>query len=277
MLPLIVHRSHRSASFSRTPKSSRSCDNAKVKGLAIVAFAVTALATPPPGSGVSAASADPRLAAAPCRSLTTRPLGSQRLAYVALAHGPLAAHQRPGGPRIARFRRLNVNGVRTVFGVLGVARRCAASWYRVQLPMRPNGVVGYVRARDVALATVRTRIVVDLSRRELTLFRAGHPVLRTRVAVGSPATPTPVGRFYVNQRLVPANPGGPFGPSALGISAFSEVLTGWAQGGPVAIHGTNKPWLIGQAVTNGCIRVRNAVQRRLFHATLAGTPVLVRP
>jgi lipoprotein-anchoring transpeptidase ErfK/SrfK len=123
---------------------------------------------------------------------------------------------------------------------------------------------------------VRTRIVVDLSARRVTLFRAGRKVLATTAAVGSPATPTPTGRYYVNQRLVPTDPGGPFGPGAIGISAFSEVLTGWTQGGPVAIHGTNEPWLIGRAVSNGCIRVRNDDLRRLFKLAVAGTPVEIR-
>jgi lipoprotein-anchoring transpeptidase ErfK/SrfK len=123
---------------------------------------------------------------------------------------------------------------------------------------------------------VRTRIVVDVSARRLTFFRGGRAVLRTTVAVGSPATPTPTGHYYVNQLLVPTDESGPFGPGAIGISAFSNVLTGWAQGGPVAIHGTNEPRSIGHAVSNGCIRVRNAVLRRLFGATPAGTPVLIR-
>jgi lipoprotein-anchoring transpeptidase ErfK/SrfK len=81
----------------------------------------------------------------------------------------------------------------------------------------------------------------------------------------------------VNQRLIPANANGPFGPGAIGISAFSNVLTGWTQGGPVAIHGTNAPWSIGRAVSNGCIRLPNPVLRRVFRATLAGTPVVVHP
>ncbi len=102
-------------------------------------------------------------------------------------------------------------------------------------------------------------------------------MLRTTAAVGAPATPTPTGRFYVNQRLIPRDPTGPFGPGAIGISAFSDVLTGWTQGGPIAIHGTNEPWSIGRNVSNGCIRVRNPVLRRLFDAVSAGTPVLVRP
>jgi lipoprotein-anchoring transpeptidase ErfK/SrfK len=101
-------------------------------------------------------------------------------------------------------------------------------------------------------------------------------VLSSPAAVGSPATPTPLGRYYVNQRLIPGDPRGPFGPGAVGISAFSPVLTGWTQGGPIAIHGTNEPWSIGRAVSNGCIRVPNAVLRKLFAQTPSGTPVLIR-
>ena len=112
--------------------------------------------------------------------------------------------------------------------------------------MRPNGVTGYVRPADVRVQRVTTRIVVDVSARELTLYRAGKRVLTTPVAVGAPATPTPTGRFYVNQRILTTNPSGPYGPAALGVSAFSNVLTGWTQGGPIGIHGTNEPWSIGQ-------------------------------
>jgi lipoprotein-anchoring transpeptidase ErfK/SrfK len=101
-------------------------------------------------------------------------------------------------------------------------------------------------------------------------------VLSAPAGVGSPATPTPTGRFYVNQRLVPADRSGPFGPAALGISAFSPVLTRWPQGGPIAIHGTDEPGSIGRARSNGCIRLRNATLERVFAAAGAGTPVLVR-
>ena len=123
---------------------------------------------------------------------------------------------------------------------------------------------------------MRTRITVDLSERRVRLYRRGRLVLSSRAAVGSSATPTPLGRYYVNQRLVPRDASGPFGPGAVGISAFSPVLTGWAQGGPIAIHGTNEPWSIGHAVSNGCIRLPNAMLRRVFNAALAGTPVLIR-
>jgi lipoprotein-anchoring transpeptidase ErfK/SrfK len=213
-----------------------------------------------------------------CAAGTLRPLGTARVTYAAVVRNRATAFRRPGRAKLAVFEQLNVNGVPTVLGVRAAVldRRCRAAWYRVQLPLRPNGVVGYVRAWAVDLGRVRTRIVVDLSARRVTLYRNGRKALETPAAIGSSATPTPTGRYYVNQRLVPTDPGGPFGPGAIGISAFSNVLTGWTQGGPIAIHGTNQPWSIGRAVSNGCVRVPNDVLRRLFRAALAGTPVTIR-
>ena len=207
------------------------------------------------------------------------PLGSAHKAYAATAAFGAVAFDRPGGAVVARFGSKNVNDYPTVFGVVGAVVRanCSPRWYRVQLPKKPNGRTAFVRARALRVETLSTRIVVEVSKRRLTLYRNAKPVLVATVAVGSPSTPTPTGRFYVNQRLVPSEAGGPFGPGAIGISAFSNVLTGWAQGGPVAIHGTNEPWSIGHAVSNGCIRLPNATLVKLFRATFAGTPVIIRP
>ena len=212
-----------------------------------------------------------------CKAAVVR-AGRPNVAVAAIVHSSAVAYRRPGAKPFARFGRVNVNGFPTVFRVLDVVRapNCSARWYRVQLPIKPNGVTGFVRASAVGTGPVRLRVVVDLSAKRLTLYRRGRPVLRAPVAVGSSATPTPLGRYYVNQRLIPPDPGGPYGPAAIGISAFSNVLTGWAQGGPIAIHGTNEPWSIGHAVSNGCIRLHNDVLRRLFEATPAGTPVVIR-
>jgi hypothetical protein len=212
-----------------------------------------------------------------CRPGRQARLGNGRLAYAAQALGRVAAFARPGGRPLREFGRENVNGVRTVFGVFGLLRdrRCNPAWYRVQLPVRPNGAIGWVRAEDVLLLAVRTRIEVDLSERRIEFFRDGHRVLRARAAIGSTATPTPTGRYYVNQRLLARDPKGPFGPGGIGISAFSPVLTGWVQGGPIAIHGTNDPASIGRAVSNGCLRIANGLLRRMFVRNPEGTPVLV--
>jgi hypothetical protein len=206
-------------------------------------------------------------------------VGSLRGSVAAVVLRPTTAYRAPNEAPIATFGVRNVNDVPTVFAVIGeqVDGRCRAAWLHVRLPLRPNGITGWVRASHVLAAPVRTRITVDLSERRVRLFRRGRLVLSSTAAVGSSATPTPTGRYYVNQRLVPGNPQGPFGPGAVGISAFSPVLTGWAQGGPIAIHGTNEPWSIGRAVSNGCIRLPNPVLRRVFAAALAGTPVIISP
>lgn len=212
-----------------------------------------------------------------CSAGTTKSLVTSTRSYAVDVRRLVHVHRKPGGRAFARFGRLNVNNVPTVFAALEsvAGAGCKAAWYRVMLPLKPNGQTGYVRARHVRLRPLRARVVVDLSTRRLTVFDRGKPVLSAKVAIGARATPTPTGRFYVNQRFRD-NPSGPYGWAAIGISAFSEVLHGWPQGGPVAIHGTNRPSLLGLAVSNGCIRVSNETVKRLWRLAPTGTPVLVQ-
>jgi lipoprotein-anchoring transpeptidase ErfK/SrfK len=232
--------------------------------------------SPAPAAPAATAPAPPPAPA--CTAGEERTVGTVQRAFAAVVRTSAAAYREPGGRSFARFGRRNVNGVPTVFSVLAkrLDEGCRPAWYRVQLPLKPNGVTGWVRAADVELTPIYTRIHIDLSERRVTLYERGHEVMSVRAAIGAPDTPTPTGRYYVNQRLVPRDPYGPFGPGAIGISAFSEVLTGWTQGGPIAIHGTNRPDTIGKPVSNGCLRVRNDELRQLFDRTLAGTPVIVR-
>jgi hypothetical protein len=212
-----------------------------------------------------------------CESPREERLGTARVAYAARARTAITAFRRPGGPPLHTFQQKNVNGVGTVFGVLSAVldRECRPEWYRVQLPIRPNGATGFVRAERVALVRVRTRIEIDLSERRVDFFRRGQRVLRVPAAIGTASTPTPVGRYYVNQRLLAPDESGPFGPGAIGISAFSPVLTAWAQGGPIAIHGTNDPLSIGQATSHGCLRIENRHVARMIYRNPEGTPVVI--
>jgi lipoprotein-anchoring transpeptidase ErfK/SrfK len=228
-------------------------------------------------AGASLATASPSAGERGLCAAGVKRLGSGSAAYAAVVQKPAIAYRTPGGAIVARLEKKNLNTYPTVLGVRAAVldRDCRARWYRVQLPLRPNGSTGYVRANAVWVGRVTTRIVVDLSDRRVSLFRRGRLVMRATAAIGSRGTPTPRGHFYVNQRLIPRDHHGPYGPAALGISAFSNVLTGWTQGGPIAIHGTDEPWTIGRRATNGCIRLHNHVLRRLFRATPAGTPVIV--
>lgn len=206
-----------------------------------------------------------------------RAVGEDTATFAGIAKHPFVAYRKPNEDALARFDTLNANGHVTVIQIRGLVKDdCGMLWYYASLPMRPNGVSGFVAARDVEVRKVQTKIVVDLSQRRLTFYRDGEVALTATTAIGAPQWPTPTGRYYVNQRLRLSDPSGPYGPGAIGISAFSDVLQGWTQGGPIAIHGTNAPQLIGQAVSHGCIRVRNDLLLRLFRATPAGTPVIIR-
>jgi len=46
-------------------------------------------------------------------------------------------------------------------------------------------------------------------------------------------------------------------------------------GDEIAIHGTDKPELLGRRVSHGCIRLSNANALRLFHDVQVGTPVVI--
>lgn len=181
-----------------------------------------------------------------------------------------------GGGVLARVGRIDENGYPTVLGVVGTSRRhCTTAAYRVQLPTAPNGRSGWISARAVRVFSVSAQIVVSLSRRQLIVYRHSRPLLHLPVAIGSAQTPTPLGNYFVTERWLLANPNGPFGVAALGISAHSNVLHDWVEGGPIAIHGTNEPWTIGQATSHGCVRLSNSDMRRLLPLAPAGTPVAI--
>ena len=117
-------------------------------------------------------------------------------------------------------------------------------WPRIQMPIWPNGQAGWVAASDVWVAEARERVVVDLSARRLVRLRKARPVARLPVAVGSAATPTPPGRYFVWARVATGRPSGPYGSYILGLSGFSEAIEPWTEwpGEPrLAIHGTDDP------------------------------------
>jgi lipoprotein-anchoring transpeptidase ErfK/SrfK len=121
------------------------------------------------------------------------------------------------------------------------------------------------------------RIVVHVGSRTLAVHRIsdGRLLLRAVVAVGKPGAETPLGRdFYVQARFAPDDPF--FGPLVLETSAYSK-LSEWPGGGLAGIHGTDRPDLLGRAVSHGCVRVSNAVDRALARLAPLGTPIDLLP
>ncbi len=180
-----------------------------------------------------------------------------------------------GGPADFRLDTRNPKGQLAPLLVDRAGTLDGSAWYRVLLPVRPNGTSAWVRAGDVEVRRRTERIVVDLSRRLLWHFVGERLVDRFSVAVGSPATPTGTGRFYVWVKVAYDDPGGPYGAAALGLSGFSPVLSEWPGEGRMAVHGTANPSDRGRAVSHGCVRVYNGELGALLDVPL-GTPVVIR-
>ena len=145
--------------------------------------------------------------------------------------------------------------------------------YRVWVPIRPNETRGWVREGQLALYSTAARIVIDLSERTLSVYRRGALVKEFRVAVGKPGLATPTGSYYITQKLRPPNPDGVYGVLQLGTSAFQPKLNDWPDGGQVGIHGTNEPWLVGKAVSHGCVRMKNKDVKVVSRLVPTGSPV----
>jgi lipoprotein-anchoring transpeptidase ErfK/SrfK len=236
----------------------------------VAAVAATAIA-----AGLSAAGAATPARAAACQS-SSKWLASWRQTFSGRVVRPTTAYRRPGSAGFMKLSLADPYGFPTTVSVLERRQTCTGRWYRVRLATWPNGTTGWVRSRDLATTRLHARIVVDISSHRLFLYKAGRVVFTSAAAIGKPSTPTPRGTFFVTQRFVVTPATGPYGPRALGISAFSNVLRSWRDGGPIGIHGTNEPFSIGAPVSHGCVRLPNDRMIALFKLIPLGTPVLIR-
>ncbi len=126
---------------------------------------------------------------------------------------------------------------------------------------------------QVTESTPKRVIVVSLEDRKLALVEDGKVKKIYTVAVGKPSTPSPVGTFVIERRVVnptyshdgrvvPPGPGNPVGTRWMGLS-----IRGYG------IHGTNVPSSIGKAASHGCIRMGRADLEELFAQVEVGDTV----
>jgi lipoprotein-anchoring transpeptidase ErfK/SrfK len=149
-------------------------------------------------------------------------------------------------------------------------------WGLVELPYAWPRREGWIRLQGLARDTTRVRVVVDLSQHMVSVRKFGRVLFRAPGATGAPYSPTPVGEYFVTDR-VPFSAGSALGSFAFGISGIQPHLpAGWSGGNQLAIHGTNNPLSIGRSVSAGCVRVSESTLDRLLPLLRYGTPVIVR-
>lgn len=133
----------------------------------------------------------------------------------------------------------------------------------------------------------KEHLLVNTTQRILDVVNANGSANRTfPIAIGAEETPTPRGNFKVLEKIDdPAatmdfsekwentNPE-MFGPRSidLNICVFDFEHDCWRR---YAIHGTDKPELMGEAVSLGCIRLKNDDILELYDMVEVGMPVII--
>ncbi len=193
------------------------------------------------------------------------------------APGTLVARVRPGrdvlvrtGGAVARV------SSRTEFGspqTFAVTRLLPGRRYRVLLA---DGRSGWIHAAPGTFSLSRARVTleVDLSARVLRVHRGARLMRVIRIGTGAPATPTPVGRFAVTDKLDGAAYSPVYGCCILALSAHQTHLpAGWTGGNRIAIHGGST----SGAFSTGCMHAATADLRYLMRVAPLGALVVVHP
>jgi L,D-transpeptidase ErfK/SrfK len=162
---------------------------------------------------------------------------------------------------------------------VGVPAQASA---RVQAgePAKPSPT--RVRKPGTAPLVMNRRLVLKLRQRRVYVQDGDKVLVSYRVAVGKRGWETPTGSFKVIQMV--RNPAwkNPWsgklsdpGPK----SALGERWIGfWTDGkNSIGFHGTPGEHLLGQAVSHGCVRMRNADIKAMFDMVEMGTTVIVQP
>lgn len=133
------------------------------------------------------------------------------------------------------------------------------------------------------LPDLERKLVLRLRERRVYLYVGAEIQASYPVAVGKPGWETPVGTFKVlykvknptwqnpfNGYVIPPGPANPLGDRLI-------VFTPIGNKGYAGFHGTTNESLIGQAVSHGCVRMKNNDIRALFESVELGTPIIVTP
>ncbi|MDB9526229.1 L,D-transpeptidase [Oscillatoria sp. CS-180] len=169
--------------------------------------------------------------------------------------------------------------------LLAAEWRMLRSQFGILVPLQPSriGRIEMVLKQSPVAGIVRqTKIVIRLRSRKLELFEADKLIKTYDIAVGQDDWETPIGYFTaldlqkdplwqhpITGEAVETGPDNPLGTRWIGFA--------YEDGFPIGIHGTNQEELVGQAVSHGCVRMRDHEIQEVFAEVAIGTPIVVRP
>ncbi|MBW4448337.1 MAG: L,D-transpeptidase [Spirirestis rafaelensis WJT71-NPBG6] len=131
------------------------------------------------------------------------------------------------------------------------------------------------------LVTQPIRLVINLSRHQVTLYQGTTRIKSYPIAVGRKGWETPRGNFQVLDMLENPTWIHPFTGKAIPGGSRENPLGHywvgfWTNGKNwIGFHGTPNPESVGKAASHGCIRMYNKDIKELFQQVRLGTPVIV--
>jgi hypothetical protein len=172
-------------------------------------------------------------------------------------------------PLRARWTVVDTIGDEWLAVLVPVGRRALPSQNRALV----NHAMAWVHTRDVYLGGESTRINISTGNRTLTVVKNGAAVATFPVGVGKASTPTPKGLCSVIGHVKTMD-GGP----QLLTSCQSEAMNTWMgyKWAATAIHTSlNGGRDVGVAISNGCVRVREADYKKYLTDIPVGTPIVI--
>jgi L,D-transpeptidase ErfK/SrfK len=133
---------------------------------------------------------------------------------------------------------------------------------------------------EVEPAANEIHLLVNLTAKQVYVYRGTEVIAQYAIAVGKPGWETPKGTYRVLEReenpifksfktgrIIKSGPENPLGTRWIGIWTDGKTRLGF--------HGTNQPELIGKAVSHGCIRMHNKDVTTLYEKVKVGTVVKI--
>lgn len=129
------------------------------------------------------------------------------------------------------------------------------------------------------------RVVIDLSDRQVYLYPSRESqtaIAQYDIAIGQDGWETPPGRYLIDamqlepawqhpitHEVIPPGEDNPLGAAWISFLTTEDYSLG--------LHGTNDESLVGQAVSHGCVRMRNDDIMALYDKVSLGWPLDVQP
>ena len=165
-----------------------------------------------------------------------------------------------------------------------IAKSAGKDYYFSHLIMLVNGIKEPRKLRigkKLKIPQGKFSALVQKRAYRLIVFFSGHYIKEYPIAVGAPASPTPVGEFVVGVKqaeptwTTPEGEVHKFGhpKNILGTRWIGFVETRERDG--YGIHGTAEPNTIGKNISNGCVRMHNRDVEEVFGMLMSGDLVKI--